>query len=50
MDALWFGCVPVFVADHYLPPLYGLIPWQNISISIPEHQVRNWTQFGGFLV
>ena len=26
MDALWFGCIPVFLANHYVPPLYGLIP------------------------
>lgn len=40
MDALWFGCIPVFLADHYLPPLYDLIPWGDISLSIPEQQVQ----------
>ena len=39
MDALWFGCIPVFLADHYVPPLFDLIHWDAVSISIPENQV-----------
>ena len=39
MDALWFGCIPVFLADHYVPPLFDLIHWDTVSISIPENQV-----------
>ena len=39
MDALWFGCIPVFLADHYVPPLYDLIPWQTISLAVLESQV-----------
>lgn len=41
MDALWFGCIPVFLADHYLPPLTDLIPWQAVSLTVPESQVRS---------
>ena len=39
MDSLWFGCIPVFLSDHYVPPIHGLIQWDSISLSIPEHQV-----------
>lgn len=42
MDALWFGCIPVFLADHYVPPLYDIIPWDTISVSVPESQVRSF--------
>lgn len=47
MDALWFGCIPVFLADHYVPPLYELIPWQAVSLAIPESQVGCWIIFLG---
>lgn len=40
MDAVWFGCIPVFIADHYLLPLYDIIPWDTISVAVPESQVR----------
>lgn len=39
MDALWFGCIPVILADYYVPPLYGLIDWTAISISVPESKI-----------
>ena len=39
MDALWFGCIPVLIADYYVPPLLGLINWDSIAITIPEAQV-----------
>ena len=40
MDALWFGCVPVIVADHYVPPLQDLVAWGSIAVSVPERQVH----------
>lgn len=39
MDALWFGCIPVLIADYYVPPLIGLIKWDSIAITIPEAQI-----------
>ena len=41
MDALWFGCIPVLIADYYVPPLLGLIQWDSITITVPEAQVNN---------
>ena len=41
MDALWFGCVPVIVADHYHLPLHGLLDWNRIAIIVPHSQVPN---------
>lgn len=41
MDALWFGCVPVIVADHYVPPLQDLVAWGSIAVSVPERQVSS---------
>ena len=39
IDALWFGCIPVLIADYYVPPLIGLIKWDSIAITIPEAQI-----------
>ena len=36
MDAVWFGCIPVFLADHYHPPLHGLVDWDQLAVSVPE--------------
>lgn len=41
MDALWFGCIPVLIADYYVPPLLGLVQWDAVTVTIPEAQVRN---------
>lgn len=41
MDALWFGCIPVFIADHYCPPLLDVIQWETVSVTIPEKQVTH---------
>ena len=41
MDALWFGCIPVLIADYYVPPLLGLIQWDSIAITVPEAQINN---------
>ena len=39
MDALWFGCVPVLLADHYVPPLPSLVNWDELAITVPEREV-----------
>ena len=41
MDALWFGCIPVLIADYYVPPLVGLIDWDSVVVTVPEAQVGN---------
>ena len=39
MDAIWFGCVPVLLADHYIPPLPMLVNWDEVAITVPEKEV-----------
>jgi hypothetical protein len=36
VDVLSVGCIPIFVADHLTFPLRPLIPWEKISMHIPE--------------
>lgn len=40
MDALWFGCIPVVIADHYVLPLGYLVDWESIAVTVAEKQVR----------
>ncbi len=46
MDAVWFGCIPVFIADHYVPPLYDMVPWSTFSVTVPESQVSYIHSYG----
>jgi hypothetical protein len=39
LDAIWFGCIPVIIADWYALPLQGLIEWTDIAVFVPESQV-----------
>ncbi|EGD82636.1 hypothetical protein PTSG_03293 [Salpingoeca rosetta] len=36
MDAIWAGCVPVFIADHYDPPLAKYVDWALLAVFIAE--------------
>ena len=39
MDCLWFGSVPVIIADYYDLPLADLIDWSSISVAVRESEV-----------
>ena len=39
MDAVWFGCIPVVIADHYVLPLGDLVDWESIAVTVAEKQV-----------
>ncbi len=39
MDAIWFGCVPVIIADYYILPLASIIDWNSVAIIVQESQV-----------
>ena len=41
LDAVWFGCIPVIIADWYALPLQGLIEWTDIAVFVPEAQVQS---------
>ena len=47
MDALWFGCIPVVIADHYVLPLGYLVDWESIAVTVAEKQVRGEGGGGG---
>ncbi|XP_065833016.1 uncharacterized protein [Oscarella lobularis] len=39
MDCLWFGSVPVIIADYYDLPLADLIDWSSISVAVRESEI-----------
>lgn len=36
LESLWFGCVPVIIADHYVLPLDTFIDWNMAAVVVPE--------------
>lgn len=36
IEGMLFGCVPVIVADGYVPPLSWLFDWSKFSVRLPE--------------
>ena len=34
IEYLWFGCVPVIIADGYFLPLAGLLDWSEFSVKV----------------
>jgi len=47
IESIWFGCVPVILADYYDLPLSHLLDWTKFSIIIPEsefHTLLNRTR------
>nr|XP_039270418.1 probable glycosyltransferase At3g07620 [Styela clava] len=39
MDAVFYGCIPVILSDHYHLPLQGIVNWSEFSVIVPESQV-----------
>ena len=39
IQSLWFGCVPVVVADHYLLPLSGMVDWSKAAVTVREENL-----------
>lgn len=39
MDAVFYGCIPVILSDHYHLPLQGVVDWNQFSVIVPESQV-----------
>ena len=39
MDAIWAGCVPVIIADHYHLPFSELVDWATFSVIVRESQL-----------
>ncbi|KAF7135952.1 hypothetical protein RHSIM_Rhsim08G0186900 [Rhododendron simsii] len=39
-DAIYFGCIPVIISDHYDLPLNNVLDWSKFSVIINEQDVE----------
>ncbi|KAF6145729.1 hypothetical protein GIB67_018681 [Kingdonia uniflora] len=35
-EALFYDCVPVFVADNYVPPFFEVLDWEKFTVFVEE--------------
>ncbi|XP_022972675.1 probable glycosyltransferase At5g03795 [Cucurbita maxima] len=41
VEAIYTGCVPVLISDHYIPPFSDVINWKSFSVSVSVKDIPN---------
>jgi hypothetical protein len=41
VEAIYAGCVPVLISDHYVPPFTDVLNWKSFSVEVPVKDVPN---------
>lgn len=39
VEAIFYECVPVIIADNYVPPFFEVLNWEAFSVTVPEKDV-----------
>lgn len=39
MESIFYECVPVIIADNYVPPFFEVLNWEAFSVTVPEKDV-----------
>ncbi|KAK4481131.1 hypothetical protein RD792_012008, partial [Penstemon davidsonii] len=41
VEALYTGCIPVLIKDHYVPPFSDVLNWKSFSVEISVEEIPN---------
>ncbi|KAL2554309.1 putative glycosyltransferase [Forsythia ovata] len=41
VEALYTGCVPVLIKDHYVAPFSDVLNWKSFAVEIPVEEIPN---------
>ncbi|XP_054783628.1 probable glycosyltransferase At5g03795 isoform X2 [Prosopis cineraria] len=41
VEAIYTGCVPVLISDHYVPPFSDILNWKSFSVEVSVKDIPN---------
>lgn len=41
VEAIYTGCVPVLISDHYVPPFNDVLNWKSFSVEVSVNDIPN---------
>ncbi|KAF9612783.1 hypothetical protein IFM89_003793 [Coptis chinensis] len=41
VEAIFYECVPVILADDYVPPFFEILDWEAFAVFVPEKDIPN---------